>query len=172
MRPPVFGITGWKNSGKTTLVTRLVTEFSRRGLTVSTLKHAHHAFDIDHAGTDSFRHREAGAREVMLVSGKRWALMHELAEEEEEPAAEEMIDRLSACDLVLVEGYKRERHAKIEVRRRDGRPGQALALDDLTILAIASDHETETGGLPRFDLDDVVGIADFISDHLALPSRS
>jgi len=170
MPSPVFGITGWKNSGKTTLVTRLVAEFSARGLTVSTVKHAHHAFDIDREGTDSFRHRQAGAREVMLVSGARWALMHELEETDDEPRLEELMPRLSPCDLVLIEGYKRERHPKIEVRRRDGRPGQALAAADPTILAIAADHETDAGELPRFDLDDVSGIADFIAGHLALSS--
>ena len=110
---PVFGITGWKNSGKTTLVVRLVEEFTARGFRVSTVKHAHHAFDIDREGTDSHRHRVAGASEVALVSGRRWALMHELRDDDE-PALGEILARLSPCDLVLIEGYKREAHAKIE----------------------------------------------------------
>ncbi|WP_026380685.1 molybdopterin-guanine dinucleotide biosynthesis protein B [Afifella pfennigii] len=171
MPTPVFGITGWKNSGKTTLVARLVAEFCARGLSVSTVKHAHHAFDVDQEGTDSFRHREAGAREVMLVSSYRWALMHELAGEEEPPLAE-IVARLSPCDLILIEGYKRERHFKIEVRRGEGKSGQALAASDPTILAVAADHDAQTGGLPLFDLNDIAGIADFIADRLALSSVS
>ncbi|MCT8266603.1 molybdopterin-guanine dinucleotide biosynthesis protein B [Afifella sp. JA880] len=167
MAPQVFGITGWKNSGKTTLVARLVSEFSERGLVVSTVKHAHHAFDIDHPGTDSFRHREAGAREVLLVSDRRWALMHELSEEVE-PPVEEMLSRLSPCDLILIEGYKKAPHPKLEVRRRDGRPGQALSDSDPSILAIASDYPVANAKLPVFHLDDVAKIADFIAGHLSL----
>ena len=116
MSTPVFGITGWKNCGKTTLVERLVSELRTRGLKVATVKHAHHAFDIDHAGTDSFRHRAAGAQEVAIVSGHRWALMHELRDEEE-PRLADVLTRMSPCDIILIEGYKREDHAKIELRR-------------------------------------------------------
>jgi molybdopterin-guanine dinucleotide biosynthesis protein B len=170
MTNPVFGVTGWKNSGKTTLLTRLVSEFTRRGYRVSTMKHAHHAFDIDKPATDSFRHREAGAREVMIVSGHRWALMHE-SRGEDEPPFETALARLSPCDLVLVEGYKREGHPKIEVRRRENSRGDLLAPDDPSILAVAADHETDTGGRPLFDLDDVTGIADFIEGHLSLKRR-
>ena len=103
MTQRVFGITGWKNSGKTTLTERLVREFVARGRKISTVKHAHHGFDIDREGTDSFRHREAGAGEVAIVSGRRWALMHELADEEE-PALGDILARLAPCDIVLVEG--------------------------------------------------------------------
>ena len=109
----VFGITGWKNSGKTTLTERLVTALSDRGFRVSTIKHAHHGFDIDHAGTDSFRHRAAGAGEVAVVSARRWALMHELRGEDE-PLLAQVLETLAPCDLVLVEGYKRDPHPKIE----------------------------------------------------------
>lgn len=167
MSAPVFGVTGWKNSGKTTLVARLVEEFTRRGLIVSTIKHAHHAFDVDHPGTDSFRHREAGAQEVMIVSGTRWALMHELRDKAE-PSLETVLKQASPCDLVLIEGYKREGHPKIEVRRRETSREQHLAADDPTILAIAADFETDAAGRPRFDLNDVTGIADFIAATLAL----
>ncbi|MBA5776603.1 molybdopterin-guanine dinucleotide biosynthesis protein B [Stappia sp. F7233] len=169
-QPPVFGVTGWKNSGKTTLVERLVRELTGRGFRVSTVKHAHHAFDIDHEGTDSFRHREAGATEVALVSGRRWALMHELRDEEE-PSFEDVLSRLAPCDIVIIEGYKREAHPKIEVRRKEGRKGQALAPDDPAIRAIAADHETDSGGLPLFDLNDIAAIADFILDQCGLDRR-
>ena len=116
MSQPVLGITGWKNSGKTTLTERLVRELTRRGWKISTVKHAHHAFDIDKEGTDSFRHRQAGAAEVAIVSGNRWALMHELRGEDE-PRLEAILARLAPCDLVLIEGYKRESHPKIEARQ-------------------------------------------------------
>jgi molybdopterin-guanine dinucleotide biosynthesis protein B len=146
----IFGVTGWKNSGKTTLVTRLVTEFTRRGLAVSSVKHAHHAFDIDKPETDSFRHREAGAREVS------------------EPPLEAALKHVSPCDLILIEGYKREGHPKIEVRRQATSREQFLASDDPSILAIAADFSTDAAGRPRFDLDDVTGIADFITATLGL----
>ena len=120
MTQRVFGITGWKNSGKTTLTEKLVAELTRRGFRVSTVKHAHHDFDIDHEGADSYRHRLAGAVEVAVVSGRRWALMHELRGEDE-PKLEEILARLAPCDLVLVEGYKREGHPKIETRRLDAK---------------------------------------------------
>jgi len=164
---PVFGVTGWKNSGKTTLVMRLIAEFARRGYRVNSVKHAHHSFDIDVPGTDSFRHREAGATEVAIVSGARWALMHELRDADE-PTLPEVIDRLGPADLILVEGYKREGHPKIECRRRDGRKGDALSAGDPAIVAVASDFDTETGALPRFELDAVPDIADFIADYLSL----
>jgi molybdopterin-guanine dinucleotide biosynthesis protein B len=167
---PVFGVTGWKNSGKTTLLTQLVSEFTRRGYVVSTVKHAHHAFDIDRAGTDSFRHREAGAREVMIVSGTRWALMHELRREAE-PPLDSALKHISPCDLILVEGYKREGHPKLEVRRLAISREQRLAEDDPSILAVAADFPVDPSGRPVFDLDDIAGIADFIAATLALQGR-
>lgn len=157
----VFGVTGWKNSGKTTLAERLVAELSRRGWRVSTVKHAHHDFDIDKEGTDSFRHRRAGAAEVAIVSGRRWALMHELRGEQE-PPLEEILDRLGPCDLVLVEGYKREHHMKIEARRSEAREKSPLSEADPRIVAIAADHPVADGRLPMFSLDDISSIADFI----------
>ena len=163
---PVFGITGWKNSGKTTLTCALVTEFTRRGLRVATIKHAHHGFDIDREGADSFRHRAAGAAEVAIVSGRRWALMHELRDAAE-PGLADILSRLSPCDLVLIEGYKREAHPKIELRRRDAREHRPMAPDDPTILAVAADHPV-TDPLPVFALDDITGIADLIAGRLGL----
>lgn len=167
MTQRVFGITGWKNSGKTTLTERLVAELVRRGRTVSTVKHAHHTFDIDHDGTDSFRHRAAGASEVAIVSGQRWALMHELRGADE-PGLTDLLQRLSPCDIVLVEGYKRESHAKIEVRRVEAKSQEPLSAGNLTILAIAADHPVAGEALPVFDLDDVAGIADFIEAATAI----
>ncbi|MDS1135424.1 molybdopterin-guanine dinucleotide biosynthesis protein B [Nitratireductor indicus] len=167
----VYGIVGWKNSGKTTLTERLVGELVGRGLRIATLKHAHHDFDIDREGTDSFRHRAAGASEVAIVSGRRWALMHELGENAE-PSLDEMLARLSPCDLVLIEGFKRESHPKIECRRLGAKDKAPLADKDPAIAAIASDHETETQGLPRFDIDDVRAIADFILRNTGLTSST
>jgi len=163
----VFGITGWKNSGKTTLTERLVSELTARGWRVSTVKHAHHEFDIDRPGADSFRHRVAGASEVAIVSGRRWALMHELRDEGE-PAMADIIARLSPCDLVLVEGYKREDHRKIEVRRSTAVDRGALAPGDPSIVAIAADHAVTDTDLPVFDLDDVGTIADFVERESGL----
>jgi molybdopterin-guanine dinucleotide biosynthesis protein B len=166
----VFGITGWKNSGKTGLTERLVTELTRRGWKVSTVKHAHHDFDIDKEGTDSFRHRKAGASEVAIVSGRRWALMHELRGEDE-PALDEVLARLAPCDLVLVEGYKREGHKKIETRRTDAKDTAPLRAGDPTIMAIAADHAVADNTLPVFDLDDVASIADFIETTVGLSRK-
>ena len=161
IRAPVFGVTGWKNAGKTTLVERLVAEFVRRGWRVSTVKHAHHEFDIDHEGRDSYRHRKAGASEVAIVSSRRWALIHEL-EGESEPPLQEVLARLSPCDLVIVEGYKREGHKKIEVRRKDAKEVTPLAPTDGSIIAVASDTRITDTALPVFDVDDARAIADFI----------
>lgn len=163
----VFGITGWKNSGKTTLTERLVRELTRRGWKISTVKHAHHDFDIDKPGTDSHRHRAAGASEVAIVSGRRWALMHELRDEAE-PALDAILNRLAPCDLVLVEGYKREAHTKIEARRRDAKDTAPLAPHDATIVAVAADHPQPGETLPVFALDDIAEIADFIETTMGL----
>ena len=161
MNRNVFGVTGWKNSGKTTLVVALVTELTRRGYTVATVKHAHHDFDIDKEGTDSHRHRQAGAREVAIVSDRRWALMHELCDEAE-PRLEDILARLSPADIVLVEGYKRDAHKKIEARRLEARSREPLAPGDPNIVAIASDHAIEGEPLPVFDIDDIAAMADLI----------
>ncbi|MEM6387007.1 MAG: molybdopterin-guanine dinucleotide biosynthesis protein B [Pseudomonadota bacterium] len=162
----VWGITGWKNSGKTGLVERLVAEFTRRGLTVSTIKHAHHSFDIDHPGRDSFRHRDAGAKEVLLSSEKRWALMHE-TNNEGEASLDALLKKLAPCDLVLVEGFKHEPHPKIETYRGETEQ-ELIAHENTTIRAIASDTQVTSNGRPVFNLDDTLGIADFISTELDL----
>ncbi|MDP2329646.1 MAG: molybdopterin-guanine dinucleotide biosynthesis protein B [Reyranella sp.] len=152
----VFGVTGWKNAGKTTLVERLVAEFVRRGWRVSTIKHAHHDVDIDQPGRDSFRHRAAGASEVAVVGGRRYAIMRE----EADPALADVLARLAPVDLVLIEGYTREAHAKIEVRAGDA---PSLADADPGIVAIAADAAPPEAHLPWFKRDDIAAIADFIA---------
>jgi molybdopterin-guanine dinucleotide biosynthesis protein MobB len=154
-----------ENSGKTGLMERLITEFTARGLTVSSIKHAHHSFDIDHPGRDSYRHRDAGAQQVLLASRNRWALMHELRYEDE-PSLGDLLKQLSPVDFVLIEGYKRDRHPKIEAHRKEtGQP--LIAPDDETIVAVASDKSVAIDR-PVFDLNDTASIADFISQHLEL----
>jgi molybdopterin-guanine dinucleotide biosynthesis protein B len=171
MNPKVFGIAGWKNSGKTGLMVRLVAEFTARGYRVSTIKHAHHDFDIDKPGADSYRHREAGAHEVTIVSGTRFAVMHELRGAPE-PTLDEILPRLAPCDLVLIEGYKREPIPKIEVRRLDATKTEPLAPGDQHITAIAADHAVAGTELPVFALDDTTAIADFIAAAVGLGERS
>lgn len=161
----VFGIVGWKNAGKTGLMERLVTEITSRGFSVSTIKHAHHSFDVDHAGKDSHRHRVAGAREVLLASGNRFALMHELRGDDE-PTLAQLLTKLSPVDLVLIEGYKRDDHAKVEAHRAEtGNP--LIAVDDPTIKAIASDVPLDFDR-PVFDLNDTGAVADFILEQVGL----
>ena len=161
----VYGVVGWKNAGKTGLMERLVTEITGRGFTVSTVKHAHHTFEVDHPGKDSHRHRVAGAREVLLASRKRIALMHELRDEAE-PTLEMLLQRLGPVDLVLVEGYKRDAHPKIEAHRAEtGNP--LIATDDPTVRAVASDTPLELDR-PVFDLDATGAIADFILREVGL----
>lgn len=160
----VFGITGWKNTGKTTLTERLVAEMVRRGLTVSTVKHAHHDTDIDQPGRDSHRHRLAGAGQVVLASPLRWALMTELRGAPEPPLSD-LLARFDPCDLVLVEGYKSSPHPKIETHRAaTGR--DLLAASNPSIRAIARDAPVDHP-LPQFDLDDVSAIATFILSEVS-----
>ena len=163
----IFGITGWKNSGKTTLTEKLVAELARRGWKVSTVKHAHHDFDIDKEGADSFRHRQAGATEVAVVSGRRWALMHELRNEDE-PKLADILARMAPADIVIVEGYKREGHRKIEARRREARSREPLSPSDPNIVAVAADSPQAGEPLPVFDIDDVGAIADFVERDTGL----
>ncbi len=156
----IFGVVGWKNTGKTGLVTRLVAHFSASGLRVSTIKHAHHSFDVDHVGRDSYRHREAGAGQVLIASRERVALMEELRGAPE-PSLDQLLGRLAPADLILIEGYKGEGHPKIETHRADA--GQDLiAPGDATIRAVASDVALSGLAVPVFDLDDTAAIAAFI----------
>lgn len=162
----VIGVAGFKNAGKTTLVEKLVSELTRRGHRISTVKHAHHAFDIDHEGRDSFRHRKAGASEVAVVSRHRWAIIHE-SRDEAEPSLGEILAKLAPCDLVIVEGYKRDTHDKIEVRNLDlAHP--KLAGDDPTVVALAANGAVPDAPVPVFDRDDVTALASFVEQHMGL----
>jgi molybdopterin-guanine dinucleotide biosynthesis protein B len=158
---PLFGIVGWKNSGKTTLMVRLVENFAGRGLRVAAVKHAHHAFDIDHEGRDSYRYRAAGASIVAVSSAKRFAIITELRSGPE-PTLGELVRQIEKANIILVEGFKAESHPKLEVRRREAARGPALAPGDPAILAIAADFKLEEEALPVFALDDVDSIAGFI----------
>jgi molybdopterin-guanine dinucleotide biosynthesis protein B len=161
----VFGFAGWSGSGKTTLIEKLIPRFVGAGLRVSLVKHAHHSFDVDQPGKDSYRHRHAGASEVLVTSSRRWVLMHELRGAAE-PAFEDTLRRLSPCDLVIVEGFKRAAIPKLEVWRREtGEP--LLHPNDERIVAVASDSPVETR-LPLLDLNDDAAIASFIVAHLRL----
>ena len=160
----LIGVAGFKNAGKTTLVERLVTELTRRGYRISTVKHAHHSFDIDHEGRDSFRHRRAGASEVAVVSRHRWAIIHE-ARDDPEPTLDDILAKLAPCDLVIVEGYKRDTHDKIEVRNVElAHP--PLAGEDPTVVAIAANGPVAAASVPVFDRDDVSALATFIERHV------
>ncbi len=162
----VIGIVGWKNNGKTTLVERLVLTLSRRGLRVSTVKHAHHSVDIDQPGKDSHRHRLAGASEVVLATARRWALIHEL-KDEPEPPLEAILARMAPVDLVIVEGYKSSAHPKIEVHRRE-RATPLIAREDPSVIAVASDEPLPGLAIPVLDLDDADGIAQFILERTGI----
>lgn len=156
----VFGLAGWSGSGKTTLMTRLIPEIAARGITVSTMKHAHHNFEMDREGKDSFEHRRAGATEVLITSARRWALMHELRDDPE-PAMAELIARMTPVDLLLIEGFKRADHEKLEVHRPAvGKP--LLCTADPQIVAVASDAPLAGLAVPRIDLNDIPAIADFV----------
>ena len=160
----IIGLAGWSGSGKTTLLTKLIPRLTQRGLAVSTIKHAHHAFDLDQPGKDSHSHRMAGATEVLVGSANRWALVHELRGAAE-PSLRELLGKLAAVDLVIVEGYKREPHPKLEVHRAAVRK-PLLQPDDPHIVAIAADQPM-SAAVPVISLDDVEAIADIILRHAA-----
>lgn len=153
----VIGLAGWSGAGKTTLLCRLIPLLTARGLQVSTVKHAHHAFDVDKPGKDSWEHRQAGAQEVLVASAARFALMHELRGEAE-PELPALLARLARVDLVLVEGFKRDRHPKLEVHRAaNGKP--LMFPEDPAIVALASDTAPAGLGIPHHDLNDIEAIA-------------
>ncbi len=161
----VIGFAGWSGSGKTTLVEQVIGLLEARGLVVSLIKHAHHAFEIDHPGKDSHRHRHAGCREVLITSANRWAVMHELRGRDELTLAEALA-QLSPCDLVLVEGFKHEPIPKIEIYRAAiGKP--QLFPNDRHVIAVASDQPVDTA-LPQLDLNRPADIADFICTRLTI----
>jgi molybdopterin-guanine dinucleotide biosynthesis protein B len=166
----IFGLAGWSGSGKTTLMVRLIPELVARGVAVSTLKHAHHSFDIDQPGKDSYAHRRAGAQEVMVSSAHRWALMHELGVAAE-PSVEALVAHMSPVDLLLIEGFKAHAHDKLEVHRASlGKP--LLAPEDARIVALASDAPVPGLALPQLTLEDTAGIAQFILAHCGLLARA
>ena len=161
----IIGLAGWSGSGKTTLLTKLIPRIVARGLTVSTIKHAHHSFDLDQPGKDSHTHRLAGATEVLVGSGNRWAIIHELRGEDE-PTLMDLLQKASPVDLILVEGYKAERHPKLEVyRSSNGKP--LLHPEDPAVVAIASDVALANARVPVVDLNDIEGILEILLRHAA-----
>jgi len=161
----IFGFAGYSGSGKTTLIEKLIPLFVQRGLRVSLIKHAHHTFDVDQPGKDSFRHRHAGCTEVLVTSSRRWALMHELRSAPE-PTLKEQMERLSPCDLLLVEGFKHEPISKLEVYRAE--VGESMIHPhDSNIVAIASDAKVDSQ-LPQLDLNAPEAIAAFVLKHVGL----
>ncbi len=168
---PIVAIVGWKKSGKTTLATRLIAEFTRRGLRIATIKHAHHKFQIDDAETDSARHRRAGAAQVAVVSAERLAVIKEYAGTPE-PDFAVVVAMLDPCDLIIVEGYKSQAIPKIEARRTQSHTHEPLAPRDPLVIAIAADHPTEAHGRPLFTLDDIAGLADLIDQLVIRGNRA
>lgn len=162
----ILGVIGWRNSGKTTLIVELIERFTSAGLSVSSIKHAHHAFEIDYPGKDSYRHREAGAREVLVASSKRWALIHQ-SKEEEEPDLAFLLSRMSKADLVLVEGFKQHPHPKLEVYLK-GQENPLLAPGDPSIIAIVTDDGDIKAAQPVLSLDDPDAVMTFVRSHMRL----
>jgi len=166
----IIGLAGWSGSGKTTLVTKLIPCLKARGTSVSTLKHAHHGFDLDTPGKDSFMHRAAGATEVIISSGKRWAMLHELRDEPEWDMAD-LVGKMSPVDLVLVEGFKRDAFPKLEIHRvENGKP--LLHPDDPHIVAVASDSALPDAKVPVVDLNNIDAIADLLLKHAVAVSEA
>ncbi len=166
----VLGIAGWSGSGKTTLIAKLIPLLTSRGVRVAAVKHAHHSFEVDHPGKDSYEFRAAGAAEVLVSSSRRWVQMHELGSDEPEANLAGLLRRLSPCDLILVEGFKRERHPKLEVFRRS--LGVApLHAGDPRVVAVASDHSLPEARIPVLDLNDTAAIAELVLERAVPLSR-
>jgi molybdopterin-guanine dinucleotide biosynthesis adapter protein len=162
----IIGLAGWSGAGKTTLLTKVIPVLVGRGLKVATIKHAHHEFDIDHPGKDSWQHRQAGASEVLVASSRRWAIVHELRDEPEPPLAA-LLAKLSSADLVIIEGFKAHAHPKLEIYRAAvGKP--PIYPQDDCVVAVASDAPLPQAQLPVLMLDDVEGIANVLQAE-ALP---
>ena len=162
----IFGLVGWSGSGKTTLMAQLIPAIIRRGHSVSTMKHTHHGFDMDKPGKDSYKHREAGATEVAVLSSVRWALLHELRGHDE-PTVEDMLDRMAPVDLVLIEGFKSHDHPKIEVFRPSTREDMVQP-NEPSIVAVATDEDVGDITVPTLDMNDVEAVADFVLAHVGL----
>jgi len=159
-RARVLGIVGWSGSGKTTLITKLIPVLITRGIRVATLKHAHHQFDVDQPGKDSYEHRKAGACEVIVSSARRWVQMHEVGDGAE-ATLPQLLAKVSPCDLILAEGFKTEWHPKLEVfREATGNP--PLHPSDPRIVAIASDRPFPDAGIPVVDLNDIPAVASLV----------
>lgn len=162
----IFGIIGWQNSGKTTLITQLISYIRSHQFSVSTIKHAHHGFDIDKPGKDSYKHREAGASEVLISSANRWALMHEITDRNEF-GLDQLLTKITPVDLVLIEGFKSEPHPKIEVYRSSlGK--EPIWPNDPSVIAIATDEDISVSGRAVLDLSDIENIGEFILNHFDL----
>ncbi len=159
----IIGLAGWSGSGKTTLIAKLIPRLIARGLRVSTLKHAHHGFDLDKPGKDSFMHRVAGATEVIISSAKRWAILHELRDEPEWNMAD-LVAKMSPVDLVLVEGFKRDAFPKLEIHRAEN-DKPLLHPDDPYIVAVACDTALPHAKVPVIDLNDIDAVADLLLEH-------
>jgi len=168
MTSSLFGISGFKNSGKTTLTAKLIAAFRAKGLQVSSVKHAHHEFDLDHPGTDTDQHRAAGAGEVLISSTRRWALMHEIGEDEREPTLAELITKLAPCELILAEGYKNEDHPKLLLVSSQEQLNLLSNITNVVAIAAEPDLEIESVGLPRFDRNDLDSITKFIAQTFSL----
>lgn len=160
----IIGIIGWSGSGKTTLLGKLIPDLTARGLSVSTMKHTHHEFDMDQPGKDSYRHREAGAKEVLLTSGNRWALLHELRDAPEY-AMDDLIKMMAPVDILLIEGFKSHTYPKIEINR-PSRGKKLICRGDDSVIALATDEPFEGVGIPQLDLNNVQAVGDYIVSYL------
>lgn len=166
----VLGLTGWSGAGKTTLLTQLIPNLTGRGLRVSTIKHAHHSFDVDQPGKDSYRHRAAGATEVLIGSAARWVLMHE-NRGDDEADLEELLAHMSPVDLVLVEGFKSEGQDKIEVHRQ-GLDKPLLCRENPSFIALAADYQPDNLNLPILDLNNIDAVGDFVMDFCRVKEQA
>lgn len=165
----IFGMIGWSGSGKTTLIKLLIPELISRGYSVSSMKHTHHDFDIDKPGKDSYEHRVAGAKQVLISGSKRWALLNE-NRDQQEPSVDDLLEKMEPVDLVLIEGFKKYPHAKLEVYRPSAER-KLIAREDNSVVAIATDEDVDGGDLPIIDLNNVAAVADFVITYCGLEKK-